>query len=225
VTLAPQSWRRWLGECCIRPLNLLVAGILIVLAAPAMVLIAFAVRVTSHGPVLYRQRRVGHDRRRRAAAAPGYERRSEDAGGRVFTMRKFRTMYDQGPEPLDEVRASPGDPRITRVGSFLRQHRLDELPQLFNVLGGDMNVVGPRPEQPGLFRELEARVPGYSRRQAVLPGITGWAQVNHGYDQSFEDVRRKVELDLEYIQRRSPAEDLGIMARTVPVMMWRRGSL
>jgi lipopolysaccharide/colanic/teichoic acid biosynthesis glycosyltransferase len=88
-----------------------------------------------------------------------------------------------------------------------------------------MNVVGPRPEQPGLFRELEARVPGYSRRQAVLPGITGWAQVNHGYDQSFEDVRRKVELDLEYIQRRSPAEDLGIMARTVPVMMWRRGSL
>jgi lipopolysaccharide/colanic/teichoic acid biosynthesis glycosyltransferase len=134
-------------------------------------------------------------------------------------------MYHQGPEPLDEVRASPGDPRITRVGSFLRQHRLDELPQLFNVLGGDMNVVGPRPEQPGLFRELEARVPGYSRRQAVLPGITGWAQVNHGYDQSFEDVRRKVELDIEYIQRRSPAEDLGIMARTVPVMMWRRGSL
>jgi lipopolysaccharide/colanic/teichoic acid biosynthesis glycosyltransferase len=140
-------------------------------------------------------------------------------------MHKFRTMHHLGLESSAEVRATSDDPRITRVGSFLRQHRLDELPQLFNVLCGDMNVVGPRPEQPGLFQELEARVPGYSERQAVLPGITGWAQVNHRYDRSIEDVRRKVELDLEYIGRRSPAEDLAIMARTLPVMIWRRGAL
>jgi lipopolysaccharide/colanic/teichoic acid biosynthesis glycosyltransferase len=225
MTPVPQSSWRWPGDRGTRPLSLLVAGILVVLTAPTMVLIAFAVKVTSRGPVLYRQRRVGHDRRQRAAAAPEYERRAHDAGGRVFTMHKFRTMQHQGPAPSDEVRASPDDPRITGVGAFLRQHRLDELPQLFNVLGGDMNVVGPRPEQPGLFRELEARVPGYARRQAVLPGITGWAQVNHGYDRSIDDVRRKVELDIEYIQRRSAAEDLAIMARTVPVMIWRRGSL
>lgn len=225
MTPASQIHRRSLANRLIRPLNLLVAGILIVLAAPAMLVIAFAVKVTSRGPVLYRQRRVGHDRRRPGAAAPEHERRSGDAGGRVFTMHKFRTMHHQKLESSDEIRATPDDPRITRVGSFLRQHRLDELPQLFNVLGGDMNVVGPRPEQPGLFLELGARVPGYSQRQAVLPGITGWAQVNHRYDRSVEDVHRKVELDLEYIGRRSPAEDLGIMARTLPVMIWRQGSL
>ena len=139
-------------------------------------------------------------------------------------MLKFRTMYDRGASRMPEVWASPDDPRITRVGSFLRRHRLDELPQLVNVLRGDMNVVGPRPEQPSLFKELQARVPGYSDRQAVLPGITGWAQVNRGYDGSLEDVRRKVEMDLEYIRRRSPVEDLGIMARTLPVMISRRGS-
>lgn len=225
MTPKPHGLWRWLGDRSIRPLNLLVAGTLVVLAAPVMLLIGLAVTVTTRGPVLYRQRRVGHDRRRRTAAAPEDERRTDDAGGRIFTMHKFRTMNHQGPEVSDEVRASPDDPRITEVGSFLRQHRLDELPQLFNVLAGDMNVVGPRPEQPGLFRELEAQVPGYSRRQSVLPGITGWAQINHGYDRSLDDVRRKVELDLDYIQRRSAAEDLGIMARTVPVMIWRRGSL
>lgn len=225
MTPAPQGPPALPGGRFIRPLNILAAGFLVALVIPAMVLIMIAVKVTSRGPVLYRQRRVGHDRRRGATAAREHERRLEDAGGRVFTMHKFRTMYDQGPDPSDEVRACPADPRITVVGSFLRQHRLDELPQLFNVLGGDMNVVGPRPEQPGLFKELESRVPGYARRQSVLPGITGWAQINHRYDQSIEDVRRKVELDLEYIGRRSPAEDLGIMARTLPVMIWKRGSL
>lgn len=213
------------GNRGIRLLNVLAAGILVVLAAPVMALVAIAVMVTSRGPVLYRQQRIGHDRRQRATGAREDERRSEDVGGRIFTMYKFRTMYDQGPEPSDEVRATPADPRITEVGSFLRQHRLDELPQLFNVLAGDMNVVGPRPEQPGIFKELQNSVPDYSRRQAVLPGITGWAQIKNGYDQSIEDVRKKVELDLEYISRRSPAEDLNIMARTLPVMIWKKGSL
>lgn len=215
---------RRLGDRSIRLLNVLVAAILLVLALPVMVLVALAVKVSSPGPVLYRQRRVGHDRRRAGGGAPEAERRSESTGGRIFSMLKFRTMYDRGAARTPEVWASPDDPRVTRVGSFLRRHRLDELPQLVNVLRGDMNVVGPRPEQPSLFKELEARVPGYSDRQAVLPGITGWAQVNRGYDASVDDVRRKVELDLEYIRRRSPVEDLGIMARTLPVMISRRGS-
>jgi lipopolysaccharide/colanic/teichoic acid biosynthesis glycosyltransferase len=119
--------------------------------------------------------------------------------------------------------ARPDDDRITPVGRVLRKFRLDEFPQLFNVLRGDMNVVGPRPEQPDIFAELRERVDRYPWRQRVLPGITGWAQVNLGYDQTLDDVRRKLDLDLQYLVRRSPTEDARIMLRTLPVMLGRRG--
>lgn len=143
--------------------------------------------------------------------------RSRDGGGRTFTIYKFRTMYvDAGDE---QVWARPDDDRVTPVGRVLRALHLDELPQLFNVLIGDMNVVGPRPEQPEIFEQLARKIPGYGIRQQVLPGITGWAQVNHHYDQSLEDVRIKVEYDLEYLQRRSPTEDLKIIFRTVPAVL------
>jgi lipopolysaccharide/colanic/teichoic acid biosynthesis glycosyltransferase len=122
------------------------------------------------------------------------------------------------------VWASDNDPRITLVGRFLRAYRLDELPQLFNVFKGDMNVVGPRPEQPEIFQQLRDRVDGYADRQRVLPGITGWAQVNHHYDQCVDDVKRKLEYDLDYISRRSPLEDLRIMTRTPVVMVLKQGS-
>lgn len=118
--------------------------------------------------------------------------------------------------------ATKDDARITRVGRVLRATRIDELPQLFNVLMGDMNIVGPRPEQPDIFQDLRDEVHGYDRRQKVLPGITGLAQVNLGYDTSIDDVRRKVELDLEYIERRSASQDLMIMAKTVPVMVFQK---
>jgi len=124
-----------------------------------------------------------------------------------------------------QIWASKDDPRITAVGHVLRKYRLDELPQLLNVLKGDMNIVGPRPEQPRIFQELREQVSGYQERQRVLPGITGWAQVNHSYDQSIEDVRKKVEYDLEYIEGRSFFNDLTIMARTVPVMIGKKGSI
>ena len=226
----------------VRRLNVLVALVGIVVLFPLMVVIGLAVRLTSAGPILFCQKRVGHDRRgaprRRGRSGTKRSRlrilglssrrahRAHDTGGRIFTMYKFRTM-EECPEGSGsrEVWACPDDQRITRLGSFLRAYRLDELPQLFNVLKGDMNVVGPRPEQPRLFQELKGKVERYSERQIVLPGITGWAQVNHGYDQSMDDVRRKVELDLEYIRRRSPAEDLRIMARTLPVMIGKRGAL
>jgi lipopolysaccharide/colanic/teichoic acid biosynthesis glycosyltransferase len=125
----------------------------------------------------------------------------------------------------DQVWATSHDPRITGVGRILRKFRLDELPQLFNVLKGDMNVVGPRPEQPEIFRRLRSAVGRYADRQRVLPGITGWAQVNHAYDQCLEDVEQKVAFDLEYIDKRSPVKDLKIMARTVPVMVGRKGAV
>jgi lipopolysaccharide/colanic/teichoic acid biosynthesis glycosyltransferase len=124
-----------------------------------------------------------------------------------------------------QVWASKNDPRITPVGRVLRRYRLDELPQLFNVLQGEMNIVGPRPEQPEIFVELRTAVDRYVERQRVLPGITGWAQVNHQYDQSLDDVKRKVQLDLEYIRSRSAISDLRIMALTLPVMAGRRGAI
>ena len=208
-----------------RLLNVVISAAGLLVALPLMLLIAIAVRLSSRGPILYRQHRVGLDRRRPAGGrANGNGRRKEDRGGRIFTIYKFRTMtvprQDEG-----EVWAAPDDPRVTPVGAILRKYRLDELPQLINVLRGDMNIVGPRPEQPEIFQQLRSEVERYVERQRVLPGITGWAQVNQSYDQCLEDVRKKVVLDLEYIRRRSTLEDLKIMAKTLPVMIWKKGSL
>jgi lipopolysaccharide/colanic/teichoic acid biosynthesis glycosyltransferase len=123
----------------------------------------------------------------------------------------------------EQVWARPNDPRVTSVGRVLRKYRLDELPQLFNVLLGDMNIVGPRPEQPSIVTNLQQQIQNYPLRHKVRPGITGWAQINHHYDASIEDVKRKVSLDLEYIGKQSFTEDLKIMLRTVPVVVLRKG--
>jgi lipopolysaccharide/colanic/teichoic acid biosynthesis glycosyltransferase len=202
-----------------RVLNVVVAAIGIVLAAPLMLLIAVLVKLTSRGPVLYTQIRIGIDRRTRRAAGRS-DIRDRNLGGVPFRIYKFRTM--RLARDAAQVWARPGDSRVTPVGSLLRKYRLDELPQLFNVLLGDMNVVGPRPEQPEIFGELRDRIMRYSGRQRVLPGITGWAQVNLCYDQSIDDVRRKVAYDIAYIRRASAVRDLEIMVRTVPVMLGRR---
>ncbi len=204
-----------------------VASTILVLTLPLMALIAFLIKVTSPGPVLYRQPRVGLNQRgpgdRRGPSRSGHDRRRRDQGGEVFTILKFRTMrVDDGQAP--QVWAQANDPRITPIGSVLRKTRLDELPQVFNVLKGEMNLVGPRPEQPVIFRRLREEVRSYPARQQVLPGITGWAQVNNSYDTCIEDVERKVDLDLEYIEERSPLHDLKIMLRTVPVMLFGKGS-
>lgn len=205
-----------------RALNLVVALVAIALTAPLMLLVALLIKLDSRGPAIYSQPRVGLDRRNGPRSDGPDRRRSVDHGGRVFTIYKFRTMTC-GPEDADERWAGSDDHRITRVGRILRATRIDELPQLFNVVKGDMNIVGPRPEQPRIFSELREEVREYPARQRVLPGITGWAQINQGYDTSIEDVRKKVELDLEYIGRRSATEDLLIMAKTMPVMVLRKG--
>jgi lipopolysaccharide/colanic/teichoic acid biosynthesis glycosyltransferase len=205
-----------------RVLNFLVAASLVLLFTPLMVLIALAVKLTSRGPVIYVQERVGLDRRSGRGGRIPRNRRRSDRGGKIFRVYKFRTMCYRPAEP--QKWAAKGDPRVTRLGRLLRSYRLDELPQLFNVLKGDMNVVGPRPEQPDIFQALRDKVDGYADRQRVLPGITGWAQVNQHYDQCVEDVKRKLEFDLDYISRRSPLEDLKIMTRTPVVMVLRQGS-
>ena len=202
-----------------RALNVAVALVGLVIAAPVMAVVALLIRLTSPGPVLFLQTRVGLDRRDPKAAGNG--RRQLDLGGKPFRIYKFRTMYVQ--QKTEQVWARPDDPRITPVGRVLRKYRLDELPQLLNVLLGDMNMVGPRPEQPNIVTDLQQQITSYKLRHKVRPGITGWAQINHHYDRSIEDVRRKVSLDLEYIGRQSFTEDLKIMLRTVPVVVLRKG--
>ena len=135
---------------------------------------------------------------------------------------KLRTMQ-VGAEKQGAVWAAKGDARVTRVGRIMRKYRVDEIPQLLNVIRGEMNIVGPRPERPSIFSRLCDDITEYPLRQRTRPGITGWAQVNQAYDTSIDDVRAKVRYDLEYIERRGVAKDLMIMARTVPVMIFRRG--
>ena len=204
-----------------RALNVGVAAVGLVMTAPVLAIIAVAVKLSSPGPVFYRQPRVGLDTR---ATFGGNHRRKVDLGGKPFTIFKFRTMRVAAPDQSAQVWASIEDPRITAIGSFLRRTRLDELPQLFNVLRGEMNIVGPRPEQPDIFQNLRNEVASYSYRQRVRPGITGRAQITLQYDTCIDDVRKKVEADLEYIETQSFLEDLRIMALTAPVMLFRKGS-
>jgi lipopolysaccharide/colanic/teichoic acid biosynthesis glycosyltransferase len=253
-----------------RVLNFSIAAIALVFLAPLILLIAVAVKLTSQGPIIYRQTRVGVDRRlsggdrrgagerrgvglrkgdaratdagpaqvagdsverrsaanargRRADGRRAGDRRAVDVGGRAFTMYKFRTMTVNA-EASGAVWATKNDARITPIGGLLRGTRLDEIPQLVNVLKGDMNIVGPRPERPSIFHQLRKEIDRYQLRQRAKPGITGWAQINQNYDTSIDDVRRKVEYDLAYIERRSVVEDMRIMAKTLPVMIFRKGA-
>ncbi|HEY2163915.1 MAG TPA: sugar transferase [Gemmatimonadaceae bacterium] len=208
-------------EALSRVLNVTVAAVALFVLAPLIALIAVAIRLTSRGPVLYSQTRVGVDRRWRFGRTS--DRRLYDFGGKPFKMYKFRTMRVDAEPDGRAVWASKSDSRVTFVGRFLRRTRLDEVPQLWNVLLGEMNVVGPRPERPTIFAELRRHIPDYQQRQRVKPGITGWAQVNRCYDECIDDVRQKVQLDLEYVRRQGVMEDLRIMSMTVPVILFRKG--
>lgn len=209
------------SELASRIANVAIAVVALVLLLPVLALVALAVRVTSPGPVMYSQVRVGVDRRFRRKST--YDRRGQDLGGLPFRMYKFRSMRADAEVNGKAVWAQKCDPRTTSVGKFLRKTRLDELPQLYNVIRGDMNIVGPRPERPSIFAELREEIPRYAQRQRVKPGITGWAQINQSYDSCLSDVKNKVRLDLEYVGRQSLAHDMAIMSMTVPVMLFRRG--
>jgi lipopolysaccharide/colanic/teichoic acid biosynthesis glycosyltransferase len=205
-----------------RALNILFALTALVLLLPIMLVIALLIRLTSRGPALYTQARIGLDRRLPFVTNHN-QRRQRDLGGQPFTIYKFRTMRVDAEHHSGAVWAQQRDPRVTPIGRLLRQYRLDELPQLLNVLKGEMNIVGPRPERPTIFAELREHIAEYPLRQRAKPGITGLAQINHHYDRSLDDVRTKVHYDLEYIRRQSVAEDFRIMLKTVPVILLRRG--
>ena len=214
----PPETERWPS----RALNLSLALLALVCLAPVFLLLAIAVKLTSRGPVLYTQERVGLDRRGLGQVDQN-RRRKSDLGGRPFTIYKFRTMRVDAEAQSGAVWAQQDDPRVTPIGRVLRQYRLDELPQLLNVLRGEMNIVGPRPERPGIFAELRSHIAEYPLRQRAKPGITGLAQISQQYDSSIDDVRSKVRYDLEYIRRQSVWQDFRIMLKTIPVILFRRG--
>jgi len=188
-----------------RALDLVFAGVGFVLAAPLTVLTALAVYLDSDGPILYCQERVGEH-------------------GQVFTVYKFRSMRVDAEEPGTPVWACSGDERVTRVGRIIRLTRLDELPQLWNVLCGDMSFVGPRPERPFFVEQLEREIPFYQQRHSVKPGLTGWAQVKYQYGSSVEDAMEKLRYDLYYIKHLSIAFDLSIVFDTVKVILFGKGA-
>jgi lipopolysaccharide/colanic/teichoic acid biosynthesis glycosyltransferase len=221
-----------------RFVNVIVAAVALIVGAPLMLLIALAIKLTSAGPVLYRQPRVGlnrrglrlHKRRRGDTRWHQWVRflemnddlRAQNLGGQIFMIYKFRTMCEGAERDRGAVWAVQDDPRSTRIGCFLRKYRLDELPQLFNVLNGDMNMVGPRPERPSIFARLSEEIEDYPLRQGTKPGITGWAQIHLKYDSCVDDVRRKVRYDLEYLRQRSIVRDLKIIAKTLPSVLFKR---
>ena len=205
----------------LRSLNIVLALGSLVILLPFILLVALLVKLDSPGPAFYRQQRVGLDRRDPEMRGPAGGRRVSDIGGLPFDMLKFRSMRIDAETISGPIWAQENDPRITRVGRFLRRTRLDELPQFWNVLKGEMSIVGPRPERPAFVQQLREEIGDYPLRQQVPPGITGWAQVNRRPDQTVDDVRIKVNYDLEYLQRRSLWFDVWIMLRTLPVMFER----
>jgi len=188
-----------------RVLDILCCLILVVFTSPLLLLAAIAIKLESRGPVFYRQERVGR-------------------GNRTFMLVKFRSMRADAEVGGRPVWASKADPRVTRVGRWLRLTRIDEIPQVVNVLRGEMHFVGPRPERPGFVEQLGRQIPHYHDRAVVKPGITGWAQVNYPYGASVEDARMKLAYDLYYVRRRSLFLDLLILISTVRVILFQEGA-
>ncbi len=188
-----------------RIIAILVSAVLLLLVLPVLPFVMLAIRLDSRGPVLYRQKRVG-------------------LGGKVFYCYKFRTMRQDAEVDTGATWATDDDPRITRFGKFLRTSRLDEIPQLWCVLKGDMNFVGPRPERPEFVNMLAKEVPFYRVRNAVAPGITGWAQVCYKYGNTVEDAKEKLQYDLYYIKNMSLGLDVMIMVQTIKIVLLGRGA-
>jgi sugar transferase (PEP-CTERM system associated) len=187
-----------------RIFDIIVSSALLIATSPIMLLTAAAIRLESRGPVIYRQERVG-------------------LLGKTFTCLKFRSMVTDAERDGVARWASRNDARVTRVGRFIRDTRIDELPQLYSVLRGDMSMVGPRPERPTFVDQLKERIPFYDLRHTVKPGLTGWAQVRYSYGDSLEAARRKHQFDLFYVKNNSLLLDLMILVETISVVLFREG--
>jgi len=197
-----QSWLRGVVK---RTFDLAGVAVLMLLALPIMVIVALAIAAESGAPIIYRQTRVGHR-------------------GKQFTLLKFRSMALDAERDGKPAWASVNDARVTRVGRLLRQTRIDELPQLINVVRGEMSLVGPRPERPEFVAMLSEQIPFYSIRHSVKPGITGWAQVRYSYVATIEDTAKKLEYDIYYVKNHSLLLDILILLETVRVVLLGEGA-
>jgi sugar transferase (PEP-CTERM system associated) len=196
---------RRLSSFAKRLFDILASFALLALTAPVILLAALIVRLESKGPAFFRQKRVG-------------------LYGQEFEIIKLRSMRQDAEAPGQAVWAAENDPRITRVGRVLRKLRIDELPQAWSVLKGEMSFVGPRPERQQFVEDLEQHMPYYAERHMVKPGITGWAQINYPYGASIEDARHKLEYDLYYAKNYTPFLDILILLQTLRVVLWPDGA-
>lgn len=194
------SWEKFTKDV----MDIAISLFILLITLPVTLSVSILIKLTSSGAVIYKQKRVG-------------------LYGREFSIYKFRTMYDDAERDTGPVWASKEDPRITPVGFWLRKLRLDEIPQFFNVIKGDMSLVGPRPERPFFVEEFKKKIPLYTRRQRVKPGITGWAQVKWKYDSTIEDVREKTKYDLFYVENMSLSMDMKILINTIITILTGRG--
>lgn len=226
-----------------RSLDIVVSFIMLILLSPLLLFLVVLVKLTSPGPAIFKQTRVGLNLRNKAKSdrrqeqielleldlssdrrVSGSDRRDETGDGMPFTLYKFRTMAVDA-EKNGAQFAVQGDPRVTRLGRFMRKTRLDELPQLWNVLKGEMTLVGPRPERPEFIEGLSKEIPNYINRLGLKPGLTGVAQIVNGYDNNIEGFRRKVSLDLMYLQNCCFWNDMKILFRTIRVILTGSGAL
>lgn len=203
IDIMPELMPEWEKKLK-RLLDIIVAFILLIISSPVILISAIAIKLDSKGPIFFKQERSGQN-------------------GKPFKMVKFRSMYQDAEKHTGPVWSQKDDPRITKVGKIIRKLRIDELPQMYNVLKGEMSLVGPRPERPYFVEKLSEQIPYYKRRLKVRPGITGWAQVKHKYDESIEDVKIKLRYDLFYIENMSIRMDMKILFRTIFVVLFGKG--
>ncbi len=194
-----------MSQAAKRVFDLFMSALLLVCAGPLLAVLAVLIKLDSEGPVFYVQERTGR-------------------GGKPYRVYKLRTMHEEAEKLSGPVWASQRDPRVTRMGAFLRKTRLDEIPQVFAVFRGDMSFVGPRPERPFFVEQLKQQIPFFGLREAVKPGITGWAQIRYPYGSSIEDAKNKLEYDLYYVEHRSLFLDLAICFHTAKIVLFGRGA-
>ena len=203
IDIMPELMPEWEKKLK-RIFDIVISFLILFLTLPLSFFVAIAIKLDSKGPVLFKQERIGMN-------------------GKKFKIYKFRSMYQDAEKNTGPVWSTKNDPRVTRVGKILRKLRIDEIPQFVNVLKGVMSLVGPRPERPYFVEQLSGQIPYYKRRLKVRPGITGWAQVKHKYDESIEDVKVKLRYDLFYIENMSLRMDIKILARTILVVLFGKG--
>ncbi|PID60881.1 MAG: undecaprenyl-phosphate glucose phosphotransferase [Ignavibacteriae bacterium] len=203
IDIMPQLMPEWEKKVK-RFLDISISFLILAITSPILLIITVAIKIDSKGPVIFKQKRTG-------------------LNGKEFNVYKFRSMVHNAEQISGPVWSTKDDPRITKVGKFIRKIRIDEIPQMYNVLKGEMSLVGPRPERPYFVEKLSKEIPLYKRRLKVRPGITGWAQVKHKYDESIEDVQIKLRFDLFYIENMSLRMDMKILFRTIFVVIFGKG--